>query len=115
MRKIYHLANCSTCIRIFKGVNLKDIEMVNIKEEPILEKDLDFAAKKLGSYEALFSKRAMKYRSLGLHEKQLSEKDMKNWILKEYTFLKRPLVILEDEVFSGSAPKEVERLQKALS
>jgi arsenate reductase len=43
-----------------------------------------------GSYEALFSRRAMKYRSMGLNEMELSEDDYRKYILEEYTFLKRP-------------------------
>ena len=63
---------------------------------------------KVGSYEALFSRRAMKYRSMGLNEKELSEDDYRNLILEEYTFLKRPVVVIDDEVFVGSAKKAVE-------
>lgn len=60
-----------------------------------------------GSYEALFSRRALKYRELGLNEKTLSEKEYKKYILKEYTFLKRPVLIFNDEIFIGNAPKVV--------
>ncbi len=60
-----------------------------------------------GSYEALFSRRALKYRELGLNEKTLSEKEYKKYILKEYTFLKRPVLIFNDQIFIGNAPKVV--------
>ena len=60
-----------------------------------------------GSYEALFSRRALKYRELGLNEKTLSEKEYKKYILKEYTFLKRPVMIFNDQIFIGNAPKVV--------
>ena len=56
-----------------------------------------------GSYEALFSRRAMKYKAMGLAEKSLSEKDYKNLILEEYTFLKRPVIILGNKIFIGSS------------
>ena len=42
-----------------------------------------------GSYEALFSRRAMKFRSMGLADKTLTEQDYRQLILDEYTFLKR--------------------------
>ena len=115
MKKIYYLKTCSTCKRILDDLNLDGVQLINIKEESILEKDLDFAAKSVGSYEGLFSRRAMKYRSLGLNEKTLSEKDMKEWILKEYTFLKRPMAIIDDEVFVGSTKKVVESLKNKLN
>ena len=115
MKKIYYLKTCSTCKKILDDLNLDGVELINIKEESILEKDLDFAAESLGSYEGLFSRRAMKYRSLGLNEKTLSEKDMKEWILKEYTFLKRPMAIIDKEVFVGSTKKVVEALKNKLN
>ena len=62
---------------------------------------------KVGSYEALFSRRAMKYRGWGLHEKELSEKDYRKYILEEYTFLKRPVIVDGETVFVGNAKKVV--------
>lgn len=115
MRKIYHLSTCSTCQRIIKELGgLKGFEFQNIKEENIEPAVLDRLAKKVGSYEALFSRRAMKYKSLGLNEKTLTEKDYRKWILNEYTFLKRPVIIIDDEVFVGNAPSEVQRAKGAL-
>jgi arsenate reductase len=87
---------------------LNDFDLVDIKIQNIDEKSLDFVAQKMGSYEALFSKRAMKYKSLGLDKIQLSEEDYKNWMLKEYTFLKRPFIIVNDQVFVGNSAKTVE-------
>jgi BirA family biotin operon repressor/biotin-[acetyl-CoA-carboxylase] ligase len=46
-------------------------------------------------------------RELGLNEKTLSEKEYKKYILKEYTFLKRPVLIFNDQIFIGNAPKVV--------
>ncbi|HPN72346.1 MAG TPA: arsenate reductase, partial [Saprospiraceae bacterium] len=67
--KIYHLSSCSTCVKILGCLNDKSgIELINIKEKNISAKDLDYAAKIVGSYEQLFSRRALKFRSMGLHE-----------------------------------------------
>jgi arsenate reductase-like glutaredoxin family protein len=115
MKKIYHLGTCNTCIKILDQLNLDGLELINLKNESILKEDLEFASKVMGSYEALFSKRAMKYRSLGLNEKVLSEEEMKDWILKEYTFLKRPMAIIDDKVYVGSAKKVVEALKQHLN
>ena len=67
-----------------------------------------------GSYEALFSRRAMKYKELGLKDKKLEEKDYRKYILDEYTFLKRPVVILPGKIFVGSEKKNLEALNKAV-
>lgn len=107
-KKIYHLSTCSTNQRILKELKLDGVELYDIKKENIDEKTLDFLKEKVGSYEALFSKKAMKYRSMGLNEMHLTEADYKKYMLEEYTFLKRPFMINGDEVFIGNAKKTVE-------
>ena len=93
MKKIYTLSSCSTCQRILKELNpAKELEIIDIKQQNIDEQTLDLLKEKVGSYEALFSKKAMKYRGLGLHEMKLSEADYKRYMLEEYTFLKRPFM-----------------------
>ena len=89
--------------------------MQNIKEEKITPSQLEEMKELAGSYEALFSRRALKYKELGLKDKKLSENDYRNYILQEYTFLKRPVVIKNKEIFVGSEKKTVESLKKALS
>jgi len=88
--------------------------MQDIKVKNISAKALDAIKEKVGSYEALFSKRAMKYRSMGLNEMSLSEKDFRKYILEEYTFLKRPFILIDDEVFIGNSKKVVAAAKAAL-
>lgn len=111
---IYHLANCGTCQRILGQIpNLKKFTLREIKSEPITAKEIDELKKLAGSYEALFSRVAMKYRSMGLNEMTLTEKDYRKYILEEYTFLKRPTIVIGDQVFIGSAPKTVKAMLEA--
>jgi len=56
----------------------------------------------------------LKYRAMGLNEMKLTEKDYRKYILSEYTFLKRPVFIVEDKIFIGNSPKNVEAAKKAL-
>ena len=116
MNKIYHLANCDTCQKIIRKEwnSGENCELQNIKAENISAKALDFAAEKLGSYEALFSRKAMKYRQLGLHEQQLSEQDYRRLILEEYTFLKRPVLFVGEAVFAGNTKAAVAAGKEAL-
>ena len=103
MKIAFHLANCNTCQRIIKELALpKDFILQNIKTEAITRKQLELMKKMSGSYESLFSRRSMKYRTMGLREKELSEKDYKELILSEYTFLKRPVFIIDNEIFVGN-------------
>ena len=116
MNKVFHLSSCDTCQRILTDTNaaavcaLQDIKTTNISAE-----ELDDLAAKVGSYEALFSKRALKYRAMGLHEKTLSESDYRDLMLQEYTFLRRPFIIVGENVFIGNAPKTVEAAKTFLS
>lgn len=112
---MYYLSTCSTCKRIMDEMpETAKVELQDIKTEAITAQQLEDMKARAGSYEALFSKRAMKYRSLGLHEKELSEEDMRDWILKEYTFLKRPVTIINDDIYIGSAKKTVNQFISAL-
>jgi len=88
--------------------------MQDIKVKNISAKELDAIQAKVGSYEALFSKRAMKYRSMGLNEMELTEKDFRKYILEEYTFMKRPFVLIDDQVFIGNSKKTVAAAKAAL-
>ena len=114
MKKIYHLSSCSTCQRIIKVLApKKDVVLQDIKTEKISEKQLEEMKKIVGSYEALFSRKAMKYRSLGLDKKQLTEEDYKKFILEEYTFLKRPVILAGSTIFIGNAKATIEAAKRA--
>lgn len=108
MNKIYHLGSCSTCQRILKELQpSSNFEIQDIKHNPITESELDFLKEKAGSYEKLFSKRAQLYKQRNLKEQSLTESDYKNLILEHYTFLNRPVIVIDNEVFVGNAAKTV--------
>ena len=108
MKKIYHLANCTTCQRILKELKpSKDFVMQDIKTEAITATQLEEMKKLSGSYESLFSRVALKFRALKLNEKVLTEKEYRKYILEEYTFLKRPVIILNDKIFIDNSPNNV--------
>lgn len=109
MPKIYHLSTCKTCQKVIAALNNGEgFELQDIKFDNINGEQLDALKEVIGSYEGLFSRRAMKYRSMGLGEKTLTEADYRQLILDEYTFLKRPVVVVGDQVFTGSSKKSVE-------
>ncbi len=115
MKKIYHLGSCSTCKRILKELEpLDGVELQEIKSEAITREQLEQMVALSGSYESLFSRRAMLFRQKGLHEKELSENDYKDLILEHYTFLKRPVVALDSEIFVGNSKKTVQAAKEAL-
>lgn len=61
-----------------------------------------------GSYEVLFSKRATLYKEMGLKDEKLTEVDFKRYILEHYTFLSRPVMIIDGKIFVGNSAKTVD-------
>ena len=106
----YILPACSTCQRILKEVDWKG-EVFDIKQNGVPASLLDLLLESQGSHEASFSRRAIKYKSMGLKEKQLSEDDYRQLILDEYTFLKRPVFVVNDQSFVGNSKKVVASLK----
>jgi arsenate reductase len=92
----------------------KGVEMQDIKFEKVTPAQLKQMRDMIGSYEALFSRRALKYKELGLKDKKLCEEDYRKYILQEYTFLKRPVIIVNDNIFVGSEKKTREAIRKAV-
>jgi arsenate reductase len=115
MAKVYHLSTCTTCKKVLARLEgAKNLELQDIKTEKITPAQLEEMKALAGTYESLFSRRAMKYRSMGLADKSLSETDYHDLILEEYTFLKRPVVVVDDQIFIGSSKKQVEGAVAAL-
>lgn len=114
MKKVYYLSTCDTCKRIMGELNLEGFEKQDIKTEAITPTQIEEMKALSGSYESLFSKIARKYRALGLNDKNLSEEEMKNYILEEYTFLKRPVFIIDDQIFIGNSKKNVEAVKEVI-
>ncbi len=115
-KKVYHLATCTTCQRILKDLEIgDDFEMQNIKTEKMTSVQVDEMKDLSGSYESLFSRNAMKYRDWNLREKKLQEHDYRQYIIDEYTFLKRPVFLIGDKIFVGNSKTNVEAVAKELA
>ncbi len=97
------------------GINQDNFTLQDIKTESITAKQLAEMKEAVGSYEVLFSRRAMKYKSMGLKEKTLAEDDYKNLILEEYTFLKRPVIVIDGAFFVGNSKKVVQAARERLA
>ena len=112
MKKIFYLATCDTCKRIMKELGIgDDWEKREIKSSPVSELEIDELKRLAGSYEALFSKRSRQYAAMGLKDRQLSESDLRTLILNEYTFLKRPVIIINDRIYIGNQRSTVDAVK----
>ncbi|MES2746875.1 MAG: ArsC/Spx/MgsR family protein [Bacteroidota bacterium] len=114
--KIYYLASCDTCRKIIKSLpNADKLSFHDIRQNPITESELDEMYQLSGSYEALFSKKAQLYKSMDLKNKSLSEGDYKKYLLHHYTFLSRPVFIIDDKIYIGNGQKNILEVINVLS
>jgi arsenate reductase len=115
MNKIYYLASCDTCRKIIKSLP-KDNNLVfhDIKQNPITEAELEEMYQLSGSYEALFSKKAQLYKSMDLKNQSLTEADFKKYILEHYTFISRPVFIIDSKIYIGNSQQNILQVMKAL-
>lgn len=115
MKKIYHLSTCDTCKRILAEIDVPSAFILqDIKTDKITEEQLDEMHELAGNYESLFSKRARLYKERDLKNQELDEGDYKNLILEHYTFLKRPVIINNDEIFIGNSKKTVAAAKESI-
>lgn len=115
MNTVYYLSTCDTCRKILKSLPENELNMREIKQQPITEEELDQMKLLAGTYESLFSRKAQLYKSMGLKDANLSEADYKKYILGHYTFLSRPVFIIEGKIYIGNSSKNVENVIAALS
>jgi len=115
--KVYTLSTCSTSKRILKevGLNTENSNIQDIKFEKISFNQIDEMKKLSGSYRSLFSKRALKYKNVKPANRELTEDEMRNLITEEYTFLKRPVIIIDNQIFIGNNKKNIDELKLSLS
>ena len=108
MKAVFYLENCTSCQKILTEWALPDtVQHIEVKTQPITEQQLDKMYARSGSYEALFSKRARLYQERNLKNQTLTEVDYKKLILEHYTFLKRPVLIWDDQISMGNSKKTV--------
>lgn len=114
--KIYYLASCDTCRKIIKSLpNTDKLEFQDIRQNPMTPEQLDQMHQLSGSYEALFSKKAQLYKSMDLKNKNLTEADFRKYLLEHYTFLSRPVFIIDGKIYVGNSQKNINDVISVLS
>ncbi|MBN2745029.1 arsenate reductase-like glutaredoxin family protein [Breznakibacter xylanolyticus] len=115
MKHIFHLSTCSSCRRIIRDIAPnEEFTLQNIKDESVTPEQLDYLAGLSGSYQALFNRQARKYREMELYKRELSESEIRQLILDEYTFLKRPIFVLDSQLFICKNKESINRLKNLL-
>jgi arsenate reductase len=111
--EVYGLPHCSTCQRALRylaerGVSISSFR--DLKAEPLQRTEVEELARKVGGAEKLFSRRALKYRQMGLHQRDLSDDDLVRLMAEEYTFVARPVIVRGDRATAGFSAKRVDEL-----
>ena len=108
MKKIYFLSTCTTCKNIIKTWNINNsIKKIDLKKHPINESELEELFDVSKSYESLFNKRAVLFREMKKKFNNVSEKDYKKLLLSHYSFLKRPVLLINGKLFIGNSKETV--------
>tara|TARA_B100000886_G_scaffold90450_1_gene59676 strand:- start:5235 stop:5621 length:387 start_codon:yes stop_codon:yes gene_type:complete len=116
MRVFYYLSTCQTCKRFIKDLDFNDsIQKIDIKKTPINKDQLNYLYKIEGCYENLINKRAKLFKTPGLRNKVLEENDYKKLLLEHYTFLKRPVLAYDNNLFIGNSSNVIIKMKKFLS
>lgn len=110
-----YLSSCSTCLRIIKDLGLENSPLLqDVKHSPATTEQLDFLYKTTHSYEALINKRGRVFAQLKREGVLFTEDVYKNLLIKEYSCLKRPILILNKVVYLGNAKATVAKMNAAL-
>ena len=115
MKVVFYLKSCNTCTRIIKVIKL-DSSFVfrEIKSNPLTLKEIEMIHDLSKNYESIFNKRAKLFTEKKLKDVTLTELEYKNYILENYTFLKRPVIITDQKIFIGNSKKNILELKKHL-
>ena len=110
---VYWLPHCTTCQKAVRYLHEKGARVASLRDlkaQPLAESEVRELARKAGGVEALFSKRAMKYRKLGLDEREVGEDEMVKLMAEEYTFVTRPVIVRGDTATAGFSAKRIDGL-----
>ena len=113
MRIFYYLSSCDTCKRIAKELSIDNsITQIDIKKNPISNCQLVELYQITGSYEDLVNKRAQLFKHNNLKNQNLNEEGYRALLLEHYTFLKRPVLIYDENIFVGNSKAVVAAAKK---
>lgn len=77
-----------------------DYEFIDLKKDPLSEQKLDEFVHKVG-LDVVLNKRGMKWRDLGLKDKDLDDDQLFDQLLEHQTMIKRPIIEQGDAILVG--------------
>ena len=110
-----YLSTCSTCVRIIKSLGIEDADFLqNLKEQMATPEQLALLYANTNCYEQLINKRGRVYAQMKREGTMFSEVVYKALLEKEYSCLKRPILIWNNSVFLGNSKATIAAMKTAL-
>ncbi|MCC5940240.1 MAG: Spx/MgsR family RNA polymerase-binding regulatory protein [Balneolaceae bacterium] len=102
MIQVYGIKNCNKIRDTRKWLEDKEIEFTfyDLKKEPLTREELEEFVHRIG-LEVLVNKRGMKWRQLGLKDKNLNDDELFEQLLEHQTMMKRPVLIKDEAILVG--------------
>ena len=109
----YWLPHCSTCIKAKAFLEAEGVSIAtfrDIKTERLSLEEVTKLAAMAGGAENIFSRRAIKYREMGLNQREVGTEEMLELMSTEYTFIKRPVLVAGEVATAGFSEKNFREL-----
>ncbi|PWN06627.1 arsenate reductase family protein [Rhodohalobacter mucosus] len=102
MIQVYGIKNCNKVRDTFSWLknNQIEYEFIDFKKEPLSRGELQSLVQQIG-LDVLVNKRGMKWRQLGLKDKNLSDKELFDVLLENQTMIKRPVLVRGEAILVG--------------
>jgi arsenate reductase-like glutaredoxin family protein len=111
-----YLSTCSTCVRIIKELGLVNSPLLqDVKQHPASKDQLDFLYAAAKNYESLMNKRGRIFAHLKREGTVFTESIYKDLLEKEYSCLKRPILIFNNVAYMGNAKSTVAEMKVVLN
>ncbi len=102
MLHVIGIKNCNKIRDTRKWLEERDVdfEFIDVKKNPLSRHELKELEEKVG-LNTLVNKRGMKWRNLGLKDKDLNEEELFEALLEHQVMIKRPVLVDEEAVLVG--------------
>jgi len=102
MIQVYGIKNCNKIRDTLQWLEENDVEhqFYDLKKEPLTREELEEFVHRIG-LDVLVNRRGMKWRQLGLKDKNLSDEKLFDQLLEHQTMIKRPVLIKGEAILVG--------------
>lgn len=102
MIQVYGIKNCNKIRDTLAWLKKNDVEhqFYDLKKEPLTREELEEFVHRIG-LDVLVNRRGMKWRQLGLKDKNLSDEELFDQLLEHQTMIKRPVLIKGEAILVG--------------